>query len=67
MTSRELTFGFDFWSCDHLRMTVMHLHIKFGADIFIQSGVRHFFCEIQDGGSRHLGFSGYVNLAIPVC
>ena len=33
-------------------------------DIFIQSKVRH-FSEIQDGGRRHLGFSVYVNLAIP--
>ena len=57
MTSRELTSGFDLWSRGHLRMAVMHLHIKFGADIFIQSGVRH-FSEIQDGG---------VNLAIRVC
>jgi len=39
MTSRELTSGFDFLSSGHLRMTVMHLPIKFGADIFIQSGV----------------------------
>jgi len=39
MTSRELTSGFDFWSRVYLRMAVMHLHIKFGADIFIQSGV----------------------------
>jgi len=37
-------------------MAVMHLSIKFGADIFIQSGV----IDI-------LGFSGYVNLAIPAC
>jgi len=39
MTSRELTSGFDFWSRGHLRMAVMQLHIKFDADIFIQSGV----------------------------
>ena len=39
MTSRKLTSGFDFWSRGHLRMAVMHLHIKFGADIFIQSVV----------------------------
>jgi len=38
MTSRELTSGFDYLSRGHLRMAVMHLHIKFGADIFIQSG-----------------------------
>jgi len=42
MTSRELTSGFDLLSkfvmC-HLRMAMMHLPIKFGADIFIQSRV----------------------------
>ena len=39
MTSRELTSGFDFWSRGHLRMAVMHLPVKFGADTFIQCGV----------------------------
>jgi len=39
MTSRELTSGFDFWPRGHLRMAVMHLPVKFGADIFIQYGV----------------------------
>ena len=67
MTLRELTSGFDFWSRGHLRMAVMHLHIKFGADIFIQSGVIDIFSEIKRGGRRHLGFSGYENLAIPMC
>ena len=43
MTSRELTSGFDFWSRGHMRMAEMHLHIKFGADIFIQSGVIDIF------------------------
>jgi len=52
MTSRKLTSGFDFWSRGHLRMAVMHLAIKFGADIFPEI---------------HLGFSGYVNLTIPAC
>jgi len=53
MMSRELTSGFDFWSPGHLRMAVMHLHIKFGADI-----IRSYwhFPEINDGGGRHLGF-----------
>jgi len=46
-------------------MAMMNLPIKFGADTFIQAGVTDIFSEIQDGGSRHLGFSGYVNLAIP--
>jgi len=36
MTSRELSSGFDFWSCGHLRMAMMHLPIEFGADIFIK-------------------------------
>jgi len=67
MTSRELTSGFDYLSRGHLRMAVMHLHIKYGTDIFIQSGVIDIFSEIQDGGRRHLGFSDYVNLAIPTC
>ena len=43
MTSRELTSGLDFWSRGHLRMAVMHLLIKFGADIFVQSGVIDIF------------------------
>ena len=47
MTSRELTSGFDLWSRGHLRMAVMHLHIKFGADIFIQSGVIDIFPKFK--------------------
>ena len=43
MRSRELTSGLDISSRGHLRMAVMHLRIKFGADIFIQSGVIDFF------------------------
>ena len=39
MTSRELTSGFDLWSRGHLRMAVMHLPVKFGANIFFQCGV----------------------------
>ena len=56
MTSRELTSGFDIWSRVHLCMAVMHLLVKFGADICIQSGFIDFFPEIKDGGRRHLGF-----------
>ena len=47
MTSLDLTFGFDLWSRGHLRMAVMHLHIKFGADIFIQSGVIDIFPKLK--------------------
>jgi len=39
MTSRELTFGFDFWSAGHLRMAVVHLPTNFGVDICIRSRV----------------------------
>ena len=35
----ELTSAFDFWSRGRLRMAVMHLPVKFGADIFIQCRV----------------------------
>ena len=34
MTSRELTSGFDFWLCGHLRVAVMHLPIWFDARYF---------------------------------
>jgi len=37
MTSRELTSGYEFWSCDHFRMAVMYLLAKFDANVFIQS------------------------------
>ena len=47
MTSRELTSGFDFWSRGHLRMAVMHHPTKFGADIFIQSGVIDIFPKFK--------------------
>ena len=60
MTSRELTSGFDLWSRGHLRMAMMHLHIKFGADIFMQSGV-------IDNFPKFSGFLGYENLAILTC
>jgi len=47
MTSRELTYGFDFWSRGHLCMAVVHLPVKFGADIFIQSGVIDIFRKLK--------------------
>jgi len=47
MTSRELTSGFDFWSRGHLRMAVMRLPVKFGADIFIQCGVIDIFRKLK--------------------
>jgi len=47
MASRELTSGFDFWSRGHFCMAVMHLPIKFGADIFIQSKVIDIFPKFK--------------------
>ena len=35
------------WSRGHLRMAVMHLPVKFGADIFIQSGVIDIFPKFK--------------------
>jgi len=56
MTSQELTSGFDYWSRGHLRMAVMHLHIKFGADIFIQSGVINIFPKLKMAAAAILDF-----------
>ena len=55
MTSRELTSGFDFWSRDHLRMAVMHLSVKFGADL-IQSGVIDIFPKFKMAAAAILDF-----------
>jgi len=56
MTSLEFTSGFDFWSRGHLHMAVMHLHIKFGADIFIQSGVIDIFPKLKMAAAAILDF-----------
>jgi len=47
MASRELTSGFNFWSRGHLCVAVVHLPVKFGADIFIQSGVIDIFPKLK--------------------
>ena len=56
MTSHKLTSGFDFWWCGHLRMAVVHLPIKFGADIFIQSGVIEIFPKFKMAAAALLDF-----------
>ena len=56
MTSRELTSGFDLWSRGHLRMDVMHLPVKFGADIFIKSGVIDIFLKVNMAAAAILDF-----------
>ena len=48
--------GSDFWSRGHLRMAVMHLPGKFGADIFIQSGVIDIFPKSKMGAAALLDF-----------
>jgi len=56
MTSRELASSFAFWSCGHLRMAVMHLHIKYGTDILIQSGVIDIFPKFKMAVAAILDF-----------
>ena len=56
MTSRELTSGFDFWSRGHLCMAVLHLPMKFGADIFIQSKVIDTFPKFKMAAAAMLDF-----------
>ena len=56
VTSRELTFGFDFWSRGHIRMAVMHLSVKFGAYIFIQSEVIDIFLKFKMAAAAMLDF-----------
>ena len=56
MTSRELTSGFDFWSGGHLRMAVMHLPIKFGVGIHIQSRVIYICPKVKMAAAAILDF-----------
>ena len=56
MTSRELTSGFDFWSRGHLRMAVMHLPVKFGADIIMQCGVIDILPKLKMAAAAILDF-----------
>jgi len=56
MTSRELTSGFNFWSRGHLRMAVIHLHIKHGTDIFIQLGLIDIFPKFKMAAAAILDF-----------
>jgi len=58
MMSRKLTSSFDFWSRGHLRMAVMHLSIKFGADIFIQCAVIDILPKLKMATAAILVFWG---------
>jgi len=58
MTSREFPSGFDFWSRGHLRMAVLDLVMKFGAGIFIQSGVIDVFPNLKIAAAAILDLLG---------
>ena len=47
MTSRELSSGFDFWSRGHLRMAMIDLPIKFGAEIFFSAELLTFIRNLR--------------------
>jgi len=59
MTSRELTSGFDFWSRGHLCMALLRLPLKFGADIFVQSGVIDIFRKLKMAAAAILELLGW--------
>jgi len=67
MTSRELTSDFDFWSRGHLRMAVMHVRIKYDADIFIQSEVIDIIPIFKIAAAAILDFQIMWILVIRVC
>jgi len=56
MTSRELTSGFEFWSGGYLLMAAVHLPIKFGVDICIQSRVIDIFPKFKMAAAAILDF-----------
>jgi len=58
MTSRKLPSGFDFWSRGHLRVAMVHLPIKFGAYIFIESGVIDIFPKLKMAAAAILDLLG---------
>ena len=56
MTSRELTSVFDLWSAGHLRMAAVHLPIKFGVDMCIQSRVVDISLKFKIAAAAMLDF-----------
>jgi len=58
MMSRELTSGFNHWSRGHLCMALIRLPMKFGADIFIQSGVIDIFPKLKMAAAAILELLG---------
>ena len=66
MTSRKKVPVFLLLAMSHLRMAVIICPPTF-AQIALSNSELLTFSDIQDGDRRHLGFSIYVNLAIPAC
>jgi len=58
MTSLKLTYGFNFWSRGHFCMAFVRLPMKFGADIFIQSGVIDIFLKFKMAAAAILELLG---------
>jgi len=58
MTSRELTSGFNGWSRGHMCMPLVRLPMKFGADIFIRSGVIDIFPKLKMAAAAILKLLG---------
>jgi len=58
MTSRELTFGFDLWSCviSACRWCIYPPNLM---QITLSNSELLIFSEIQDGACRYLGFSSH--------
>jgi len=67
MTSRELTTGFDFWSHGHLCVASVHLPMKFGADIFIQSGIIDIFPKLKMAAAAILDLFGWAVIGVSFC
>jgi len=57
MTSRELTSGYDFWSCRHLWIAMTHLYTKFGAKTYIQTEVIDIFSKLKMAAAAILDFT----------
>ena len=56
MTSRELTSGFDFWSCGHLRVAVCIFPYNLMQDIFMQFKVIDIFPKFKMATAAILDF-----------
>jgi len=67
ITSSKLSAGSDFCSHGHLRMAIKHLPLKFGENIFIQSGVMDIFPKIKMAAATILDFQVMWIWHIPAC